>query len=108
MSSISIRVSATMSVMRNGLLLAALGVCGSAKAADDIQFNRDIRPFLSENCFACHGPDEKQRQAELRLDLRDEMTAHVVATTGGPEASELVQRIVSSDADLVMPPPSSH
>src|SRR5688572_22323223 len=48
-----------------GLLLA------HAEAADELQFNRDIRPLLSENCYPCHGPDSNRRKAELRLDHRD-------------------------------------
>jgi hypothetical protein len=97
-----------LNVMRGWLLFAVLASCGLTTAADDVQFNRDIRPILSENCFACHGPDAKQRQAELRLDLRDDATDHVVATTGGPDESELVQRVFSSDPEQVMPPPDSH
>jgi len=102
------RVISSVSVLWGWLLLAALGAGGAATAADDIQFNRDIRPILSENCFACHGPDVKQRQADVRLDLRDETTAHVVATTAGAEESEFVKRILSGDPDQVMPPPDSH
>jgi Protein of unknown function (DUF1553)/Protein of unknown function (DUF1549)/Planctomycete cytochrome C len=78
-----------------------------------IEFDRDVRPILSDNCFHCHGPDKNAREAELRLDLRAEAikTAASGATPiapGKPEASELVRRIRSSDADEVMPPPDSH
>ena len=92
-------------------LIAATGVVTSGigtAAADEIQFNRDIRPILSENCFACHGPDEKQRQADLRLDVRTEAMGHDVLAPGTPDESELVARIFSDDPDAVMPPPDAH
>ena len=78
-----------------------------------IEFNRDVRPILSDNCFHCHGPDKNARKAELRLDLRDEAikAAESGATPivpGKPAESELSRRIASADADEVMPPPESH
>ncbi|HEY1603271.1 MAG TPA: DUF1553 domain-containing protein [Pirellulales bacterium] len=69
-----------------------------------IQFNRDVRPILSDKCFHCHGPDAKKREADLRLDVRD------VAVTAGaivphkPDESALLRRITSSDDDERMPP----
>ncbi len=80
----------------------------TALAADSLQFNRDIRPLLSDNCFACHGPDARHRQAELRLDLRDAAIDKRAIVPGKPAESLLVQRIRSTDADELMPPPSSH
>ena len=89
-------------------LLAALPLMGAAP----VDFSRQIRPILSENCFFCHGPDEKKREAGLRLDdeteakkNRDGVTAIV---PGKPEASELLLRILSRDPDEVMPPPKQH
>ena len=71
-------------------------------------FNRDIRPILSENCFACHGPDESQRQAKLRLDTKDGAFAKAgVIVPGNAAASRLVKRITSTDPNLVMPPPDA-
>ena len=71
-----------------------------------IQFNRDIRPILSNKCIACHGPDEKQRKAKLRLD--DETSAKTsVIVAGDLKKSELISRITSTDADTQMPPPDS-
>ena len=82
-------------------------------AADSrLEFNRDIRPILSDQCFSCHGPDEKTRHAGLRLDLPDSAQAklesgHVAIVPGKPDASELVRRIQSTDPDVQMPPPDS-
>jgi hypothetical protein len=73
-----------------------------------IDFNRDVRPILSDNCFACHGPDATHREAELRLDLRDDALKQKAITPGKPEASSLVERIFSTDAEEVMPPPASN
>ena len=75
-------------------------------AARDIQFNRDIRPLLSDRCFYCHGPDSKHREADLRLD--QQATAHGSAIIpGNPRASELISRITSKDPDIRMPPTDS-
>ena len=72
----------------------------SSAAADRIpDFNRDIRPLLSPNCFACHGPDEHDRRGSLRLDDRD---------AAGAEESELGARLQQTDPDVVMPPPESN
>ncbi|HEX5471604.1 MAG TPA: PSD1 and planctomycete cytochrome C domain-containing protein, partial [Lacipirellulaceae bacterium] len=89
-----------------------------ARAADvpipkTIQFNRDVQPILSDNCFHCHGPDKNARQANMRLDVREIATkaADSGATpivTGKPDKSEVVRRIFSSDPDERMPPPDSH
>jgi hypothetical protein len=89
-------------------LLAAL-VAGAADAP--VSFNRDIRPILSDRCFQCHGPDENQRQAELRLDTPDGLTAKresgFVIVPGKPEESQLWRRITSADPAERMPPADS-
>ena len=85
-----------------------LACCISFAAHADesaINFNRDIRPLLSENCYHCHGPDDEHRQADLRLDTEEGIKA---AFEGGQEKSDAWQRIVSTDPDLVMPPADSH
>jgi hypothetical protein len=93
-----------------GLLLALWGVgmsfCPMA-LAQGVDFNRDIRPILSNNCFKCHGPDEEKREADLRLDEASSAIPRSIVA-GKPEASPLVERILSSDADKVMPPPTSN
>jgi len=70
-----------------------------------LDFNRDVRPILSENCFHCHGPDTATREADLRLDLAD--SAMTVVDTANPDASELIRRVLSGDPDEQMPPPES-
>ncbi|MGC3971814.1 MAG: DUF1553 domain-containing protein [Pirellulales bacterium] len=77
-----------------------------------IDFNRDIRPILSNNCFFCHGPDASHREADLRLDVRDSATnthdGHAAIVPGKPELSTLIERVTSTDADLQMPPADSN
>jgi hypothetical protein len=78
-------------------------------APQNIDFNRDIRGILSNRCFTCHGPDDAERQADLRLDSREgaiaDLGEYAAVVPGKPDASELVKRITSSDPDVVMPPP---
>ncbi len=74
-----------------------------------VLYNRDIRPILADNCFACHGPDSASREAGLRLDQRDEAVESGVLVAGDPEASELIRRInLPEDEDEAMPPPTGH
>ncbi|WP_047814673.1 DUF1553 domain-containing protein [Rhodopirellula islandica] len=75
--------------------------CVIVHANDDIDFNRDIRPILSDRCYFCHGPDEATREADLRLDVRED-AAYVL------ESDELLDRIQSDDPDLLMPPPHAN
>lgn len=88
------------------LLLACLTLDLPVAAGEDIDFSRDIRPVLSENCFHCHGPDEKKREADLRLDTRE--GALTVLTPGKSAESEIVRRLTSTDPDEQMPPPKSN
>ncbi len=82
---------------------------GAAPA--QIEFNRDIRPLLSQNCFVCHGPDKNERQADLRLDTKEGLFSAVEDRTPvvphKPDGSELLRRISSTDADERMPPADS-
>jgi mono/diheme cytochrome c family protein len=75
-----------------------------AAAADPaaIDFTREIQPILAEHCYACHGPDEKARKAKLRLDTKDGLAG--VVTAGKPADSDLIERILETDAERVMPP----
>jgi len=75
-------------------------------AESPIEFNRDIRPILSDRCFACHGPDEAAREADLRLDERASATGeHEAIVAGDAAGSELIRRVTSTDEFEVMPPP---
>jgi len=91
----------------------ALICVASAGVGAEVRFNRDVRPILSDNCLACHGPDAKQRKARLRLDVREEAmkpaeSGDAAIVPGQPGKSELVARIESTESDDVMPPPKSH
>ncbi len=106
------RKAARLALLSSGAF--ALAGCGGSDAPSP-NFNWDVRPILSNNCFRCHGPDEDARKAGLRLDLRDAATAELPETPGKtaivpgrPEASELIRRVSSTDVDVVMPPPDTH
>ena len=92
-------------------LLTTLAVtsANSAEIPSQVQFNRDVRPLLSEHCFKCHGPDETHREADLRLDLRehlyeDQGGGYQAVVPGTPDKSELMRRIVAEDVGERMPP----
>ena len=91
--------------------LIGLGLGSQIGSAADsaIDFGRDIRPILSDKCFFCHGPDEEERKASLRLDLRSDAFAEkngfAAFVAGDADASEAWHRIISDDPDDVMPPP---
>src|SRR6476646_5033013 len=91
---------------------SALIVCGLAAPAEPINYDRDVRPILSENCFPCHGQDSKKRMAGLRLDTFEDATAdrngHAALTPGRVESSALYQRITAGNAAQKMPPPYSN
>jgi mono/diheme cytochrome c family protein len=93
--------------------LMAFGVfAGQANAADPapktppVDYSRDIKPILAGTCYACHGPDDGKRKAKLRVDVREEAIKEAIKP-GDPAGSPLYQRIISKDADEVMPPPNS-
>jgi len=97
-----------------GLLLAlgsaaavAMTVPESVDAPPPIEFNRDVRPILSDHCFTCHGPDAGKRKAKLRLDRREVALAKEAIVPGDPDASELIYRIFADDPEEHMPPPET-
>ena len=87
-------------------VLVALSV--SALAEDSVDFAREVRPILARHCFACHGPDQAQRKAELRLDTKEgafsDLGGYAPVVAGKVDDSEIMARIMSEDADEVMPP----
>ncbi len=97
-----------------GLSLSGLTFCAvigmsMASFAQEapIVYNRDIRPILADNCFACHGADSAARKADLRLDQFDAATAMKAIVVGKPDESGVIHRIMSNDPDEVMPPPAT-
>ena len=95
-------------------IAACFGFVTDAFGADTIAYNRDVRPLLSDRCFACHGPDQASRKAGLRLDQAEAAYAearkpHTFAIVPGkPEQSLLISRIFSQDPEELMPPAKSH
>jgi hypothetical protein len=96
------------------LILAALIFLASApigwaagEQASLLEFNRDIRPIITENCFACHGPDKNQRKAKLRLDVREVALERGAIVPGKPAESKIIEHIFSEDPEEIMPPPKS-
>lgn len=106
-------------------LLLVLTSCGQLQVPDavtqaekklpaHIDFNRDVKPILSDRCFSCHGPDKNKREAELRLDIASQAFAPLhsgngnAITPGRPDKSQLAHRILSSDPEFKMPPPNSN
>jgi uncharacterized membrane protein len=84
-----------------------------AELDEKIDFNRDIRPILAENCFYCHGQDPNHRKGDLRLDVREDTlkpakTDEIPIVPGNSAESALIQRILSTDRDDQMPPPKSN
>jgi mono/diheme cytochrome c family protein len=85
---------------------------GAKPPATPVDFNRQILPILSENCFACHGPDAKQRKAKLRLDVKDGAFAELrsgghAIVPGKSGESKLIERVSSDDPEHRMPPPKT-
>ena len=98
---------ATLATLVVGVWLLSLPPAkAQQRTAERIDYNWQVRPVLSDNCYRCHGPDAKARQAGLRLD--DKASAYGQAITPGkPYESELIRRITSQDPAYRMPPPAS-
>ncbi|MCE9632012.1 MAG: DUF1553 domain-containing protein [Planctomycetia bacterium] len=95
-----------MRLFRSGFIcLLCSAVAGMASAAG-LDFNKDIRPLLVENCFSCHGADSAGRKGDLRLDVRDEAVESGAIVPGDPDSSVMLDRIFSDDPEEVMPPPA--
>jgi hypothetical protein len=89
-----------------GVAVGLLGTNRRLEAKAPLSFQRDIRPILSDHCFACHGPDENKREAGLRLDQPPSDDGEAAIVAGQPERSHLWERITATDAETVMPPPA--
>jgi hypothetical protein len=97
------------------LLHSSFSLCAAAarsKSPNSVDFNREIRPILSENCYACHGPDANKRKAGLRLDIRTNAiselkSGNLAIVPGKPSESKLLDRITNKDDDERMPPPKT-
>src|SRR5580658_1450731 len=117
---------ASRSRLRIAIMVFILGGAGAVRGDGDskgtpgetkpnprpVNFAREVRPILSDNCFACHGPDDRARKAGLRLDTKDGMFAankegDRSVVPGKPDESDLVFRIESDDPELHMPPKKS-
>jgi hypothetical protein len=118
-SSIQQMIAAICPNRRRTLFRMNLRVCCLAfisvlttRAAEPVHFSRDVLPILSANCFACHGPDEKERKAKLRLDIEAEAKkprdGEAPVLGGKPEQSSVFMRLITKDEDELMPPPESH
>ena len=113
-------ISTAQKALLNAIIVSAISGCAEDNerhglAEAQVDFNWDIRPILSDKCFACHGPDQEGLKAGLRLDMRDlaiaelpESPGKYAIVPGDPENSELVSRILSENIDEKMPPGSSH
>src|SRR5437016_5634017 len=96
-----------------GLVVLASGLAGQERSSSQtIEFNRDIRPLLSENCYTCHGPDASHRTTAFRFDVEESAKQELrgrrfAILAGDPEKSLLIQRITEQDERRRMPPPSA-
>ncbi|WP_414662907.1 DUF1553 domain-containing protein [Horticoccus sp. 23ND18S-11] len=92
--------------------LVGAAVTAAAGAPARLSFNDDIQPILSEHCFHCHGPDAGSRKGKLRLDRAEfaflPRTGGAALVKGDPAASLLLERVLATDADDIMPPPEAH
>ena len=94
----------------SAIILAAVllsGISAEAEVPETVQFNRDVLPILSDHCFKCHGPDERQRETKQRFDTREGIERAVskgFLVSGKPDESELIERLTTADEDEVMPP----
>jgi len=87
--------------------LVLVGISSRVSAEEPLSYNRDVRPILAANCFACHGPDSASRKGELRLDKKEWAEQMSAIVPGKPDESAIIERMVSTDPETVMPPPAS-
>lgn len=103
--------SVPLSLFVTSIVFTVCGIRATAMADAPVDFDRDIRPILSDKCYACHGPDIGSREADLRLDLREDLFRKSEDATlivpGRPNDSHLFQRVTATDPDERMPPPDA-
>lgn len=113
---ISLQLTSISRKMLFGAALALLVLAPQvawAEESSEIDFNRDIRPLLSDRCYACHGPDENHREGGIRFDVAESVlgeadSGETAIVPGKPDESEMIARILSDDESLKMPPPDSN
>ncbi|MEX0727771.1 MAG: PSD1 and planctomycete cytochrome C domain-containing protein [Planctomycetaceae bacterium] len=98
-------------ISRSLVLIPFVAVLAAPAGAEPVDFQRDVQPILSEHCTICHGIAETDRQSGFRLDIRDDLlrggdSGKPAVIPGKPDESELFRRVSSTDADVIMPPPS--
>ena len=101
------RIALPILILELCLLALSSAPCLADSGEKPIEFNRDVRPIITENCFACHGPDKNKRKAKLRLDVREVALERGAIVPGKPQESKLVEHIFSNDPEEQMPPPQS-
>jgi hypothetical protein len=94
-------------LLATSLLASASLARADVPLPEQVVFNRDVRPILADNCFFCHGPDASHREADLRLDVREEALESAAFVPGEPAQSALIERILTQDPEEQMPPPAS-
>ena len=112
MSSGARRLDTYRSIFLLMTMFVPVSMCLDVRAADEVNYNRDVRPILSDTCYKCHGPDAAERKAGLRLDAHDGAVAklesgNTAIVPGNSGESELLARIRSTDPELIMPPVAS-
>lgn len=111
----SFRACCSAAVLLICQLVASHAAAAETGSAGSIDFNRDVRPLLSNRCYRCHGPDEQERQgggaSGLRLDTpegaREDLGGYAAIVPGKPDESELMRRVLSQDEGEIMPPPEA-
>ena len=111
--SLTLRFSdACVAALVGFLLMGGGSALYAANKDSKVEFDRDIRPIFSDNCFHCHGPDEKARKAKLRLDTKEGAfrvrDGKTVIIAGKSNDSELIRRVTRQNPEEVMPPPESN
>ncbi len=98
--------SALLALVIFGAVTGSHAFAQQSQQSAAVDFQRQIRPLLSNHCFPCHGADESSREAELRLDIRQEAIRSAILP-GNAAGSPLMQRITATDPDIIMPPPDT-